>query len=165
MLLAVWSALLVAVILFKLPFLMAVPSDEIRIVNLIPLQGSFDAAGELMWREIACNAAFFAPLGVYVSALTNWTAGERLLVLAGVSLTLEVAQFALGMGVSDVTDVLANTAGGGIGTGLHAVLAKTCKTKTALAVNSLGAAGTILALAWFASLLAMTMTLRGGAPW
>jgi glycopeptide antibiotics resistance protein len=88
--------------------------------NWVPLGtiGPYCAVGgwELV-RNVAGNVALFAPLGVLLPA---WHAalrrGWRVVALAlGVSLAIELAQYASGRRVADVDDVLLNTAGAALG--------------------------------------------------
>ncbi|MDR2347091.1 MAG: VanZ family protein [Bifidobacteriaceae bacterium] len=147
-LLGIYLAMLVAVVLFKLPFYSPGLVGE-RVVNLIPLQGSFDASGGISWREVGYNVALFAPLGAYTSMMTHWTAARRVFLVAGVSILFEVAQYAFGLGVADVTDVLANTLGGAIGTGAHALLQRGLKPHTARIENLIASILTLWAATRF----------------
>jgi len=55
-------------ILFKLQF--SIPErDQGRIINLIPLLGSFDDNGVIRFSEIRVNILAFIPLGVYICML------------------------------------------------------------------------------------------------
>ncbi len=51
----VYMLLLTGVILFKLPFYSEKLSDGLRVINLIPFQGSFDKNGVILFREIINN--------------------------------------------------------------------------------------------------------------
>lgn len=77
----------------------------------------FDALG---------NLAFFVPLGVLLYILLESRAGAVLVVVvvtgAAISATVEVLQYALALGHSDVTDLLFNTAGALVG----ALIARAC---------------------------------------
>ena len=71
-------------------------------------------------------------------------------MIAGASLALEIAQYVLAVGISDITDLLLNTAGGLAGFGLLAlarrglqdrtltVLIRVCSIGTAVAVLAVG---------------------------
>ena len=65
------------------------------------------------------NLLLFVPLGIYLAAL-----GARYipLMVVGVSVALEIAQFVLATGSSDLTDVIVNAVGALIGLGLFALL-------------------------------------------
>lgn len=67
-LLAVYLLALIWLILFKLQ--LSLPHmDEGRIINLIPLRGSFGDAGATRFSEIRVNILAFIPLGIYISML------------------------------------------------------------------------------------------------
>ena len=65
------------------------------------------------------------------------------MIIAGVSLLFELAQFAFGIGGSDITDLISNTLGGAIGIGLYAALFRLLKEKTHKVLNIVGLIGTI----------------------
>jgi len=70
------------------------------------------------------NIAVFAPFGFYIAAALRKTAPIKLILLPPlVSLALEIIQFILAVGRSDVTDLLMNTLGGWIGIAAFFVLA------------------------------------------
>jgi len=151
-LLILYALLLTGVILFKLPFYSVEFSDGIRIINLIPLQGSFDG-NRIVWREIIQNILIFIPLGVYISMLRNkWSFTRKILPVLGLSFTFEVIQFIFAMGRSDVTDVLANVFGGIIGTGIYAVLFSIFKSKAVKIINISALVVTVCVLLWFGHL-------------
>ncbi|MGM7422269.1 VanZ family protein [Cellulosimicrobium sp. CpK407] len=88
-----------------------------RSVNLVPMGGT--ASGGLGCRELAVNVLVFVPLGVLVLLAARQRHFARMLLLVvGVSVVFEVVQYVAGIGASDVTDVLTNTAGGLVGMGL-----------------------------------------------
>jgi glycopeptide antibiotics resistance protein len=80
-----------------------------RAINLLPLRGN------TMW-ELQFNVAIFMPFGFYLAAwVREWSFARKVLCTLLVSLALEVAQFALAIGRSDVTDLLMNVIGGVVG--------------------------------------------------
>lgn len=88
-----------------------------RSVNLVPMGGT--ASGGLGSRELAVNVLVFVPLGVLVLLAARQRRFARMLLLVvGVSVVFEVVQYVAGIGASDVTDVLTNSAGGLVGMGL-----------------------------------------------
>ena len=128
---AVYMLLLTGVILFKLPFYSAKLSDGIRVINLIPFQGSFDENGVLVLREIMQNTLLFIPLGVYICMLkSKWTFWKKLLPIIGLTFAFEILQFIFALGRSDITDILDNILGGLIGIAVYALLFKIFKSKT-----------------------------------
>jgi len=134
---AIYLALLVWVVLWKahLPF---IGRDDMREIKLVPFV-SGEGYGFSDPYEVLANLLLFVPLGIYLGALGVKGAVP---IVIGTSLALEVAQFVLATGSSDVTDVIVNTAGGLIGLGLFALL----RPKPRLLVWTLGV-GTALAVA------------------
>ncbi len=116
-LLAIYLALVVWVVLWKahLPF---IGRDDMREIKLVPFV-SGDGYGSSAPEELLVNLLLFVPLGIYLGALGVRYAA---LLVVGVSIALEIAQFGLATGSSDLTDVIVNTAGGLIGLGLFMLL-------------------------------------------
>lgn len=134
----VYILLLIGVILFKLPFYSEKLSDGIRVLNLIPFQGSFDENGVILLRDIIQNILIFIPLGIYIYMIEcEWPFMKKVLPIIGLSLSLELIQFIFAIGRTDVTDLLDNTLGGIIGIGLSAILCKIFKNRTGKIVNML----------------------------
>ncbi|MDR3052672.1 MAG: VanZ family protein [Coriobacteriales bacterium] len=80
-----------------------------RVINLLPFNHN------TTW-EMQFNIAVFMPLGFYLAAYRPKLKCIQLVgVTLLVSLALEVLQFALAIGRSDITDLLMNTLGGSIG--------------------------------------------------
>lgn len=103
------------IILFKMSFsLQELP--EIRSVNLIPFGESVMVNGRLYAAEILDNVLAFIPFGIFMGLLgENRSFWKKLAPVFGVSLFYEVMQFVLGIGASDITDLIANTLGGILG--------------------------------------------------
>ena len=73
--------------------------------------------------EFVGNLIWFIPFGLLLPVLTrqrNWT----ILWTLALSFFIEAAQFAFGVGCSDATDLILNTAGGAMGYGLFHLLQK-----------------------------------------
>lgn len=88
-----------------------------RSINMVPLGGT--GAGGLGSSELAVNVLAFIPLGVLVFLATRRRSFARVfLPVVGVSLVFEIVQYVFGIGASDITDVLTNTAGGLVGIGI-----------------------------------------------
>jgi glycopeptide antibiotics resistance protein len=107
-----YSVILVWLILFKFSVHIAsVLHYDRRSVNLEPFSSSSGSSGESVG-----NVLVFIPLGLLLSVnfkrLHFWS---KLLVVLGTSVSLEVIQYIFAIGVSDTTDVIANTLGGLIG--------------------------------------------------
>jgi glycopeptide antibiotics resistance protein len=140
-------------ILFKMQF--SIPDmKEGRIINLIPLLGSFDDNGVIRFGEIRNNILAFIPLGIYICMLkAPWSFVKKLLAIVGLTFTFEILQFIFSIGRADITDVLSNTLGGSIGIGIYALLFKALMDKTNKFINVLAAVFTILVLLIVALLL------------
>ncbi|MFX4262501.1 VanZ family protein [Pelotomaculum propionicicum] len=150
---AIYLLALTWLILFKLQFSIAV-MDEGRIINLIPLLGSFDYNGVIRFSEIRVNILAFIPLGIYICMLkAPWSFVKKILTIVGLTLTFEIIQFIFAIGRADITDVLGNTLGGIIGIGIYALLSRVLKGRTNKVINVLAAVFTILALLLVALLL------------
>ena len=121
-------------------------TGALRVVKLIPFAATADA-GASDPAEVVANIAMFAPFGVYLGLLAPrlpwWRAG---LAFAVASLALEAAQFALAVGSADVTDVLANAAGGLAGIGLVALAHRRAPRKTVATLSRVCAIGTVVAV-------------------
>lgn len=140
-------------ILFKLQFSIAVVDEE-RIINLIPLLGSFDDNGVIHFSEIRVNILAFIPLGIYICMLkAPWSFVKKILTIVGLALAFEIIQFIFAIGRADITDVLSNTLGGIIGIGIYALLSKVLKGRTNKVINVLAAVFTVLVLLLVALLL------------
>lgn len=132
---ALYSLLLVGVIIFKLPFYSG-SSEGVRVINLVPVFGSFDENGVLVTREIISNILLFIPLGIYISVLRdNWSFMKKILAIVCVTLGFEVIQYVFAIGISDITDILNNTLGGLIGIGIYVLLVKFLKKRAITAIN------------------------------
>jgi len=124
-LLAFYLVLLVWVVLFKLQFSLA-NIDPMRSVNLIPFYYGSETSGHL--REVIDNVAIFVPFGVYMRmAFRKLPVGGAALIIALTSLSFEIAQYVLGIGASDVTDLISNTTGGAIGILAYSALTRVVK--------------------------------------
>lgn len=147
-------------ILLKLQFYIPYMDDG-RIINLIPLMGSFDENGVIRLGEIALNILALVPLGIFICALDAPPSSvNKVLVIAGLTVVFEAAQYAFAMGRADITDVLSNTLGGIIGIGVYTLMFRALKHRTNEMINALAAAFAILA-AVIAALLLMSHRLVG----
>lgn len=129
-LLAVYLFLLVWIILFKLQTDFSVFSGT-RSLNLVPYGASAVVNGSTDLSEIFNNILVFVPFGLYLSLLfPGWSWGRKVLLMAAVSLLLEICQYVLAVGSSDLTDLINNTLGGLAGIGLYQLLAKLLGRRT-----------------------------------
>ena len=94
-----------------------------RSVNLIPfdsinqyMSGNTDTIRRLAFGNVIGNIVIFIPLGLYLPLFKK---DKRVLVnfmcIFIVSLVVEILQGLLGIGVSDIDDIILNSLGGGIG--------------------------------------------------
>ncbi|MCS0499685.1 VanZ family protein [Protaetiibacter mangrovi] len=110
----VYLALLTWLVMWKLhdPFIGRADMRSIKLVPFLPGDG-FGASDPL---EILGNVAVFVPFGVYLRLLRpDWRVARIALLAGALSLAFEVAQYVTAVGSSDVTDVIANTAGAILG--------------------------------------------------
>lgn len=138
---AIYFFVLVWIILFK----MQMPFTQFgirRSINLIPFAGSVIVDGKIYVQEIVDNILIFVPFGVFVCMIRqdqSWL--QRLAPGFLTSLTLEILQYILGIGATDITDLLGNTAGTLLGMGVFAVFRRICRDKVYLVLN-------VLSLVW-----------------
>jgi glycopeptide antibiotics resistance protein len=159
----VYLVLLVWTVLWKLgvPF---VGDGAERVVKLVPLVATA-TTGASDPVEVAENLLVFVPFGLYLGLLApSWAWWRAAGVVAATSLALEVGQYALAVGSSDVTDVVVNTAGGVVGLGLAALVRRRLAQRTTAVVTRICAIGTALALVAVALFLASPVRFTGPAP-
>ncbi|PEJ58329.1 hypothetical protein CN692_08625 [Bacillus sp. AFS002410] len=126
-------------VLFKLQFSFD-QITRVRVINLIPLNGS-------VFSEVYNNIRIFVPFGIYICMLkSNWSFLKKLLSFFGLTLAFEIIQYVLAIGISDITDILANTLGGLIGIGIYELLFKIFKHRTNKFINLLALVLTSFAL-------------------
>lgn len=117
---AAYLLVLLWLVLFKLsgdPI--AVLNDfHTRSLNLIPFTRAYKS-------EMIANFIAFVPFGVLLGVNFK-QAGfwYKVAVIFGFSLAVEVIQFATGIGVADITDLITNTLGGLVGLAAYVVLRK-----------------------------------------
>ncbi|WP_350348268.1 VanZ family protein [Agromyces sp. G08B096] len=158
---AVYLALLVWLVLWKLqpPW---IGTDADRVVKLVPFVAA-GGEGASNPREVLANLLLFVPFGLYLGLLApRWPWWRSTAVLAGVSLGLELAQFVLAVGSTDLTDVLVNTAGGGVGLALLALARRALRGHTAAVLGPVCAVGTAVAV--LATVLVVASPVRFGPP-
>lgn len=118
---AVYLVLLGWIILWKLE-VPHVGDGSLRVIKFVPFIANGDA-GASAPLEIVVNVALFVPLGAYLRLLApamRWR--SALAVILGMSVILEAIQYALALGSSDITDLIANTTGGLLGIGVLALM-------------------------------------------
>ena len=148
-----YTLILVWILLFKMSFSI----DELyksRSINIIPFMGSVIVNGRIYISEIINNIIVFVPVGIYICMLKeNWSILRKISVGFFISLGIEVLQFILAIGATDITDLIGNTLGGIIGIGVFYLFSKVFKNKTNNIINTLALIATILLLAFISILL------------
>lgn len=115
-----------------------------RRVKLIPFIGTADYAASAPL-EIAVNFLLFIPFGLFLGLLAPaWPPWKKVATIAGASLVLELIQFALALGSTDITDVIVNTAGGLVGIGLLALAIRAFGSGAATVMTWICVIGTVL---------------------
>lgn len=121
---AIYILALIWIVLFKMSFSIH-DLPHIRNINLIPFADSVIINGKLDTREIINNIAAFIPFGIFMKMLSNRKSfSPHIAPVFFFSLTIEILQYIFSIGATDITDLLANTAGGAIGIGIFAILEK-----------------------------------------
>jgi glycopeptide antibiotics resistance protein len=143
---AIYFLALIWIIVLKMHFSLSDITDY-RSVNLIPLKGS--AYGELS-QEVLNNVYIFIPFGIYLSILKDqWVFLQKTLTIAFVSAAFEGLQYFLAIGVSDITDIIANTLGGVVGIIFYHILSAIFKSKTTPILNGFAFLITLVSSAFF----------------
>lgn len=143
------------IILFKmLPISEIGSMDHLRSINLIPFH--YDEETSSHFSEVIENILIFVPLGVYLRIL-----GKHSLFAvacgAAFSLFLEIVQFILGIGATDITDLIMNTLGEAVG-----VLIYSCLKSIFKDVEKLDKMLSVLALVGTGLFTVVTITLFWG---
>lgn len=134
----IYLVLLVWLILFKLAFRME-DIPRMRNVNWIPFAQSALRNGKIDYSEIGYNALVFVPFGVYLMLLfPKLSLWKKIGLAAGLSLLFESIQYLFAIGASDLTDVLSNTIGAGVGLLLFFAVKGFCGEKTERIFNIFG---------------------------
>ncbi len=130
----VYLLLLIWLILFKFDF--ALPQWRQSSINLIPFAQSMSVNGEIVYFELVTNAIAFMPLGIYMMVF-NKPSNLLLKIVTALllSLSFEIIQYVLGIGVSDITDVIMNTLGAVLGIIFYMVLSKFLKRSSEKIIN------------------------------
>lgn len=107
----IYLLLLVWIVVWKLEA-PHVGGGGLRQVKLVPFVPAGDD-GASSPVEVLANVLLFTPFGVYLGLLVpSWSWPTRAVAVAGASLLLELTQYVLAVGSSDVSDLIANTVGG-----------------------------------------------------
>ena len=150
---AIYMALLIWIILFKLEFSISVIKTN-RSINLIPFYYGNEIGMRFHLKEVLENAVIFIPLGIYLCMFKYKSSVKvKFIFILMISLILEVSQYILAVGRTDVTDLITNTCGGMVGVGLYWLAVKVFHNKkrvdliiTILAIGVMIAVAGILAI-------------------
>jgi glycopeptide antibiotics resistance protein len=138
---AAYLFILLWLVLFKFSYdpLAVISNCQTRSLNLIPFAATHKS-------EMIANIVAFIPFGVMLGVNFKQVPFRyKLAVILAFSLAVETIQFALAIGVADITDVVMNTLGGFIGLASYAALSK--YTAERYLDGSIFAAGTLILLA------------------
>lgn len=119
----------------------------LRSINLVPFSDSLIVNNKLNFSELLMNAVIFIPLGIYCGVLFNGrTIGRKIFIIFIISLICEVFQFILGVGASDITDIINNLLGGITGLVIYKIIEKMMKKndKAQRLINVFATIGTVL---------------------
>ena len=121
---AVYIVLLVWIILFKLQ-LSIHELGTIRSINLIPFYYENEIGMRFHIKEVVENIMIFVPFGIYLCMLKYRLSFKvNSVIILAASATLEIFQYVLAVGRSDITDIITNTCGGIIGIGIYGLATK-----------------------------------------
>lgn len=134
----IYLLFLVWLVLFKF----STSSDSIiqnRGINLIPFSSSEDSSARVVLKEFIYNVLVFVPLGTYLSVVfKKWSFLKKTFAALCISFAFEVIQFVFALGISDITDLINNTAGAVAGIGIYCILSLLFKEKTVKLLNIIG---------------------------
>jgi glycopeptide antibiotics resistance protein len=124
---AIYLFTLLWLVLFKFSYDMpAVLGIHIQSLNFNPLT----AFSQGNMREAAENLIVFVPFGLLLGiCFKQWSFRRMLTIIFAVSLAVEVAQFVLAIGRTDITDLIMNTGGGLVGLLLYKLGTKHADSK------------------------------------
>ncbi len=117
-----------------------------RNINLIPFAEPKLVNGKVDISEMLYNFAVFVPFGVYIGMFfTKFKFFIKLILPFCLSLLYEVIQYVFAIGLSDITDVITNTAGGIFGLLCFELLCSILKKKVITVINIIGFAVELIA--------------------
>lgn len=149
----IYFFILVWILLFKMSFSL----EELyrtRSINIIPFAGTATVNGKIHLSEIINNIIVFIPVGVYVCMLKpKWSITKKISIGFFISLGIEVLQFILAIGGTDITDLIGNTLGGVIGIYVFYLFTKLFKGKAIKILNILVTIATFLLVGLISILL------------
>ena len=117
---AAYLLVLLWLVLFKFSYdpIGVIQDHETRRLNLIPFSYGRNS-------EMVSNIVAFIPFGVMLGVNCKRAAfRHKIAAVSAFSLAVETIQYALAIGVADITDVIMNTLGGLIGLAAYGALSK-----------------------------------------
>lgn len=141
----IYLALLAWVVLWKLevPYVGEGPLRHIKLIPFAPT--AEDGASEPF--EIIANFALFVPFGLYLGLIAPaWSLWKLAGMVGGSGLALEVTQYVLSVGSSDITDLIVNTAGGVAGFGMLVLARSWLQDRTGAIMTRVCSIGTVVFL-------------------
>jgi glycopeptide antibiotics resistance protein len=117
---AAYILILVWLVLFKFSYdpLTVIQNSQIRKLNLVPFAWARES-------EMIANIVAFIPFGVMLGVnFKPLTVKQKIAAIFAFSLALEAIQYALAIGVSDITDLIMNTLGGLVGLTAYGAVAR-----------------------------------------
>lgn len=110
-----------------------------RILNLIPFSEPLVVNGDIVFAEMGFNLLVFVPFGVCLPLIKqNWSFWKIIGCGFLLSFLYESLQYILTIGMADVTDLIFNTLGVGVGLLVYLLFKKIFKSKTRQWVNTIG---------------------------
>lgn len=146
-LLAFYLIILVWILLFKFSISFSDVLDQLnnqpRNINFIPFKESVILNQKINLSEIVYNSLIFVPFGGLLGIVDKKSSLlKRMFFFFLFSLAIEVSQFILGLGATDITDIITNVSGGLIGLFIYKLLDKIFNTEKLDTILAIG--GTIL---------------------
>ena len=117
---AAYLFILLWLVLFKFSYdpLAVIHNPQIRSLNLIPFARTRNS-------EMISNLVAFIPFGMMFGVNFKRVGfGYKIAVIFAFSLAAEIIQYALAIGVADITDLIMNTLGGFLGLAFYVVIGK-----------------------------------------
>lgn len=150
-LIAVYCLLAVWIILFKMDFSI-IKTMGLRGINLIPFYYKNEVS--FHFREVMYNVAIFIPIGIYLQML-KVDLKKSILFGFSFSMILEILQYILKVGITDITDLITNTSGVVIGFLIYMALTAIVKKSEKLdkTLKILATIVTVLMVAFLAVLI------------
>lgn len=120
---------LIFIVVFKMTFSINNLLIE-RQINLLPFYYDNTVNIKVIFDEMVSNILIFLPLGIMIrSILFRKNNLKSILFVFFFSLATEFLQYALSIGVFDITDIINNTLGGVLGVGIYNLALKKFKSK------------------------------------